>query len=201
MLFPCGNLSIVLDLFQAAEHRLAGQVVKFFAAEVIATSLHVADAELAVAFAEQRFFKKGDVFVEELFLQVLRPCRNDDAFAGADHRQQISERLSGASSGFDDQVAAFFDGLFDRLCHLKLSTAELVGWVRLREHASGCEELVQGGERLWCCGCGGLRGGRHRVSIINATLTSAPAMWGRAPSPVRSSNARQSVPTCKPLPL
>ncbi len=62
----------MLDLFQSAEHRLAGQIEKFLAAEIVVASLHVADAQLALCITEQRPLQRRDVLKEELLLQILR---------------------------------------------------------------------------------------------------------------------------------
>ena len=78
---PCGDGAVVLDLFQSAEHRLAGQVVEFLTAQIIVAPLHVADAELSIAFGKQRSLQRRDVFEEELLLQILRSGRDDDALA------------------------------------------------------------------------------------------------------------------------
>jgi hypothetical protein len=133
----------VLDLFQAAEHRLVGEIEKFFAAEIVVAPLHVADAQPAICVRKQRSLQSRDIFKVELLLQILRAGRDDDSFARADHGQQISQRFAGASAGFDDQVALFFEGFFHGLGHLQLAAAKLVGGVRFREHAARSEELVQ----------------------------------------------------------
>ncbi len=49
---PGGDGAEVLDLFQAAEHGLVGEVVELFAAEIIVASFHVADAQLAISSGE-----------------------------------------------------------------------------------------------------------------------------------------------------
>ncbi len=56
--------------------------------------------------------------MEQLLLQILRAGRNDHAFAGADRRHEVGERLSGAGAGLHHQMAALFDGLLDCLGHL-----------------------------------------------------------------------------------
>ncbi len=140
---PCGDGAVVLDFIQSAEHRLAGQVVEFLAAQIIVAPLHVADAELSIALGKQRPLQRRDVFEEELLLQVLRSGRDDDALARADHRQEICQRFSGPGTGLDNQVTLLFERLFHGLRHLQLPAAKLVGGVRFREQAARREELVE----------------------------------------------------------
>src|SRR5690349_393599 len=45
ILFPGSNGTVLLDLFEAAQHRLISEVVKLLAAQVIVSALHVADRE------------------------------------------------------------------------------------------------------------------------------------------------------------
>ena len=145
-LLPVADDAELVDLFQSVQHRLAGEVVKLLAAEIIAAALHVADAQLA-----QVLLQKGNVFVEELLLQRLGSGRDDDALARANDRQQVRQRLAGAGARFDDQVTPFLQRLLDGLGHLQLSAAKLVRRMRARQHASGSEELVQ---RRQPCGQG-----------------------------------------------
>ncbi len=156
---------IVFDLFETAEHRLVRQVVELLATEIVVTSLHVADVQLASAVRKQSALQERNVFVEELFLQVLGAGRNDDALARANDRQQIGKRFAGAGAGLDDQVALLFDGRFDGLCHLQLSAAEFVRGMRFRQHSAGRKELV---ERGFCGRRCGMGAQGHRVSIITS---------------------------------
>ena len=81
--------------------------------------------------------------MEELLLQVFRAGGDDDAFARADYRQEICQCFAGTRAGLDDQMALFFERLFDGLSHLQLPAPKLVSGVRFREHAPRREELVQ----------------------------------------------------------
>ena len=141
---PGGNGAVVLNLFQPAEHGLVGEVDQFFAAEIIVAALHVADAQFAVAIRKEGKFKRGNVFVEKLFLQIFGACGNDDALAGTDHGQQVSKCFAGTCAGFDDQVTPLFQRFFDSLSHFQLTAPKLIGGVGFREQASGREELVEG---------------------------------------------------------
>jgi len=133
----------MIDLLQPAQHRISGEVVKLLAAQIIVAALHVTDVQLALAAGEKRLLQKRDILVEELLLQVLRAGRNNDAFARANHRQEISQRLAGARAGLDDQMPLFFERLFHGLRHLQLPAPKFVGGVGLREQAARREELVQ----------------------------------------------------------
>ncbi len=92
-LLPGSDGAIVLDLLQSRQHRLVGQVIELLLAEIVVAALHVADIQLAIAVREERLLEERDVFVEELFLQILGAGRNDDALARADDRQQVGQRL------------------------------------------------------------------------------------------------------------
>ena len=67
-LFPRRDGAVVFDLFESAEDGLIGEIDQLFAAEIVVASLHVADAELPVAFGEERTLECGDIFEEELLL-------------------------------------------------------------------------------------------------------------------------------------
>ena len=102
MFLPCRNGAVLLNFFQAAEDWLICQVVEFFPAQVIVAALHVADGERAGALARldsldslsgrryvvrgERLFQEGEIFVEELLLQIFCAGRDDDSFPGADDR-------------------------------------------------------------------------------------------------------------------
>src|SRR5579859_1528619 len=134
----------MLNFFQPAQDRLASEVIDLLAAKIIVAAFHVADVELALAVGEKRLLEEWDIFVEKLFLQILRSSRDDDALAGTNDGKEISQRLSGSSAGFDDQVSLFRQSLLDGLRHLQLPAAKFVGGVSLRELASRSEKAVQG---------------------------------------------------------
>ena len=92
---------------------------------------------------KQRVLQKWNVFVEKLFLQILRAGRDDDALARANHRQQIGQGFSRAGAGFHDQVPLFFQRLLDRLRHLQLPAPKFIRRMRAREHSARGEELVE----------------------------------------------------------
>ena len=142
-LLPGRDRAVLFDLFQAAQHRLVGQVVELLAAQIVVAPLHVADVQLAFAVGKKRLLEKRNIFVEELFLQILGSGGNDHALARANHGHQVSQRLAGAGAGFDDQVTLLFQRLLDRLRHLQLSAAKFVGRMRARKHSARREELVQ----------------------------------------------------------
>ena len=126
VLLPCSNRAVVLDFIQAAEDRRISKIVEFFSAKIIIAAFHVADAQLAFAVRKQRMLEKGNVFIEELLLQILCSCGDDDPFARANPRHQVSQRLASASAGFDNQMPLFPEHLLYGLRHLKLASAEFV---------------------------------------------------------------------------
>ena len=112
----------LVDLFEAVEEGIVAKGVELVAAEVVAAAFHVADFERA----EERF-EEGDVFEEELFLEIFGAGGDDDALlALAGHAkggQEVSESFAGTGAGFDDEVTFVFEGLFDGTGHLVLTAA------------------------------------------------------------------------------
>ncbi len=141
-LLPRGDVVELLDLFEAVEKWVVAQRVELVAAEIVAAALHVADLQRA----EQRL-EEGDVLEEELLLQIFCAGGDDDALLVlarlAQRGQKIGERLSGAGSGFDDEVALVVEGLFDGSRHLVLALAVLEGEGGAGEDSAGREEVVQ----------------------------------------------------------
>src|ERR1700722_18375703 len=68
---PGRDGTIVFNLFQSTQHWLVGEVNQLFAAEIIVASLHVADAQLAIAIGKQRSLQRRDILEKKLLLQVL----------------------------------------------------------------------------------------------------------------------------------
>ena len=87
--------------------------------------------------------EKWDIFVKELFLEILGSSGDDHALARPDDRNKIGQRLSGTRAGFHDQMPLFFERPPDGFGHLKLSSAEFICWMGARKHATGCEELIK----------------------------------------------------------
>ena len=141
--FPSGYRSVLLDLFQASEEGLVGEVVQLFAAKIIAPPFHVADVQFSFASREQRLLQERDVFVEQLLLQIFCSGGNNHALAGTDDRQEISEGLSGSGSSFNDQMTALFDRLLNSLGHLQLSATKFIRRMKLCQDPAGREKLVQ----------------------------------------------------------
>ena len=123
----------MFDLLQPAQHRLISEVVELLAAQIIVAAFHVADVQLTFGIRKQRLLEKGNVFVEELLLEIFGAGRNYHSLARADHRQQICQRLARARAGFNNQVTFFFESLFHGLRHLQLSAAEFVGRMGARK--------------------------------------------------------------------
>ena len=166
--FPGGDGAVVLDLLQTAQHGLVGEVVELFAAQIVVASFHVTHVELAFSGGKERPFEKRDIFMEELLLQILGSGGNDDALAGPNDGHQVGQRLARSGAGFDDQVALLFQCLLDRLRHLQLSPAKLVGGMGARKHSARGKELVQRNVAfpgIW----DGLELGGHGITIISVT--------------------------------
>src|SRR6266481_7497446 len=63
---PLRDLPVVLDFFQAAEHRLVGKVIKLLPAQIIIAAFHVTNPQLAQVLLEE-----WDILKEKLLLQVF----------------------------------------------------------------------------------------------------------------------------------
>src|ERR1700685_1165865 len=129
-LLPRGDGAIVLNLLQAAQHGLAGQVVELLAAQIVVAPLHVADIQAPLTVGKQRLLQKRNILVKELLLQVLSARRNNHALAGTNYGDKIRERLTRASTRLDDEMTFFFESLLDRLRHLKLPAAKFIRRMR-----------------------------------------------------------------------
>src|SRR5437588_446898 len=77
--FPLCNGAVLLDFFQATEHRLSGEVVELLPAQIIVASLHVADAQMSFTFGKERALEKRNVLAEELLLQIFGSGGDDYA--------------------------------------------------------------------------------------------------------------------------
>ena len=103
-------------------------------------------------------FEKRDILIEKLLLQILGAGGNDDALAGANHGQQIGQRLARAGASFDDQVPLLFERLLDGLRHLQLSAAEFVGGMGSRKHSARARKngrassICRDSWRIWTAG-------------------------------------------------
>ena len=154
-LLPLGNLSELVDLFKAGENRLGAQGGQLVAAEIVGAALHVADAQVT-----QQRFKEGNVAEVELVLKSLGSGGNNDALAGAQGREQVSQGFAGTGSGLDDQVAAFFQSPLDGLGHFQLPRPVLEREGGARQDAARREELMEGGQ-----GAGWAVAQGHRVRV------------------------------------
>ena len=119
-LLPRSDGPILFDLFQPAQHRLIRQIVQFLPAQVIIPTLHVANREPGARSRKpiQRLLQKWNVLIKKLLLQILRPRRDNDALSRPNRRHQVRQRLARAGACFHNQMALFFQRLFDSLCHL-----------------------------------------------------------------------------------
>ena len=95
--------------------------------------------------AREVFLQERNVLEEKLLLQVFRAGGNDDALAGEDGGDQISERFARAGAGFDDQMLAVRERGFHGLGHFELAGAEFVIRMPLGKRAMAGEELAHAG--------------------------------------------------------
>ena len=144
-LFPGLDDLKIGDLFQARQHRLLFGVVDLLAAGVVGAPFHVAGAQRAQVFLEER-----NVLEEELFLEILGPCGDDDALAGEDRGNQVRQSFAGARAGFDDQVFLLGQRAFHGFRHLELALAVFVTGVPLGKQSFTAKELADG-ESLGGC--------------------------------------------------
>src|SRR5687768_567297 len=83
--------------------------------------------------------EKRDVFLHQLFLQVLCSSGDDDAAiateSSRDCGNEISERLTGPRSSLDDQVSLLFKRSHHRLRHLDLARSIFIFRMRLRDQS------------------------------------------------------------------
>ena len=73
-LFPLEDGAELRDFFEAVEDRVVAQSVELLAADIVRSALHVADSQRA-----EDGFEEGDVFEEELFLEIFGAGGDDDA--------------------------------------------------------------------------------------------------------------------------
>ena len=116
----------MLDLINAAKHRLIGEIVELFTTQIVVAPFHVTDIELAFAVWKKGQFKERDIFLKQLLLKIFCASRNDDALTGTDNGNEVSQSLAGAGPSLDNQMTLFFERLLYRLRHLQLSLPELV---------------------------------------------------------------------------
>ena len=151
----CCDVVELVDLFEAVEERVVAQGVELVAAEIVGAALHVADLQRA-----EEGFEEGDVFEEELLLQIFCAGGDDDALLAlsgeAQRGQEVGEGFAGAGAGFDDEVAFFLEGGFDGSGHLVLAAAVFEVEGGLGEDASGGEEIVKRGQAVRGGGCAGV---------------------------------------------
>jgi len=137
--------SELLDLLEAAEDGLVGQVIKFFAAEIVVASLHVNRRSVCCRCSPKRVrSRKGTSFLESCSLKILVPVEIDDALAGTRITgQQIGECLAGARASLHDRCRFSAMASSYGLGHLELAAAKFVGGVVFESQAAGSEELVE----------------------------------------------------------
>ncbi len=159
------------------EERVVAQRVELVAAEIVCPPLHVADLERT-----EKGFEEGDVFEEELLLQIFGAGGDDDALLALASEpqsgQEVGEGLAGAGAGFDDEVTFFLECGFDGSGHFVLAAAVFEGEGGLGEDAPGGEEIVKRGQpvRNGLSSGGDRDGGRggHRDRLAYDSCTPPP---------------------------
>ena len=145
---------------ETAENGLIAQGDQLVATEVVGAALHVADAQVS-----DEGFEEGNVAEVELILEGLGSGGDDDAQAGAQGGEQVSEGFAGACAGLDDEMAALFEGALDGFGHLQLAGAVLE---RAETSARGCrrERRTRGAWAGRGLGCRWLASGTGALLII-----------------------------------
>ena len=69
--------------------------------------------------------QRGKVLEEDLFLEVLRSRRDEDALAAEYGGNQVGQRLAGAGARFGEERSTVFDRRGDGGGHLALALARL----------------------------------------------------------------------------
>ena len=113
------------------------QLIKSMQAQVVRATFHVG---LRKGHAECRA-ERGDVFEEDLLLEILGAGGHEHALTAQNRRDQIREGLPGACAGFGQQHAAIFEHAGDAGGHVQLTRARFEVRHRTRERAVGPEGL------------------------------------------------------------
>ena len=120
------HLIEVINFIEAFEHRRTFRAPQPMKADVVVSSLHVSGFETL----RQHALEKGNVFLHQLFLEILGAGGDDDATApaecGGNRRNKISERLASARSRFNDQMLTTFERTHHRPRHFNLAGTMLV---------------------------------------------------------------------------
>ena len=115
------HLIEVVNFIQAFEHRRTLRAPQAVKADVVVSSLHVSGFETF----RQHALEKGNVFLHQLFLKVLRSGGNDDAtatsYCSRNRGDKVSQRLACARSGFNNQMFTSFKGTHHRPRHFNLA--------------------------------------------------------------------------------
>ena len=138
MFLPVVDDSEFIDLGQPIEDRPPLCLINFLPAQVVIAPFHVGDSDRAA----DAFLKEGEVFVVELFLEILGPGRDDDALAARDDGDQVGERLSGSRPCFDNQVPLLGKRSFNLFGHGELAGPKLVLRVPARQQPMARKEVT-----------------------------------------------------------
>ena len=136
-LLPFADDFEVGAFFEPREDRLLFGVVDLLAAGVVVAPLHVADLQ----GPRKVLLEEGDVLEEELFLEILGACGDDDALTGQQGRDQVRQGFSGTGAGLHDEVPLVGKRRFHGFGHFHLTGAELVIGMPLGQRAVPGKEL------------------------------------------------------------
>src|SRR3972149_6361930 len=103
---PTGQRIEVIRFGKLAETWLDGKLIVSAQTDVVGSSLH----ERSLKRHAQRLSQERKILVEELFLKVLGSGGNDHPLSGQDGGDEVGQRLAGAGSRLDQQLAPPSEG-------------------------------------------------------------------------------------------
>ena len=116
-------------------------------AEIVAAALEGGDAQRLVFDAGEEGLDDGQVLLDELLLKADGVGRDDDALAAPQGLEgggdEVGERLAGAGTRFDDEVAAVTERRGDGGSHVLLLRTALEVGEELRQVAGAAEDLAR----------------------------------------------------------
>ena len=90
-------------------------------AQIVAAPLHVRSGERNA----ERLFENGQILEEDLFLEILGPCGDEDALAAENRGDEVGECLPCSGARFRKQHTAVREDVRDRRRHFELCGARL----------------------------------------------------------------------------
>ena len=123
--FPVADLREPIHFVNAFQQRLPFELVYFLPAQKIVAPLHQRHFQVR----RKIFLQKWHILIEQLLLQGLCSCRNDDASPAANRRNQIRQGLAGPSARLDNRVLMLLKSLIHDLGHSELRRTKFVSRV------------------------------------------------------------------------